>query len=91
MLCLVLPGFILFGPSLIYIFVLRSIPDDFYEAAELESWTVHLDVAGTSSALVRASERLEGRVGGTSTVEYLGDPAVAVEVGDQASVRPAGT
>lgn len=36
MLCLVLPGFILFGPSLIYISVLRSIPDDFYEAAELD-------------------------------------------------------
>jgi multiple sugar transport system permease protein len=36
MLCLVLPGFIMFGPSLIYISVLRSIPDDFYEAAELD-------------------------------------------------------
>jgi multiple sugar transport system permease protein len=36
MLCLVLPGFIMFGPSLIYISVLRSIPDEFYEAAELD-------------------------------------------------------
>ncbi len=36
MFCLVLPGFIMFGPSLIYISVLRSIPDDFYEAAELD-------------------------------------------------------
>jgi len=36
MLCLVLPGFIMFGPSLIYISVLKSIPDDFYEAAELD-------------------------------------------------------
>jgi multiple sugar transport system permease protein len=36
MLCLVLPGFVLFGPSLIYISVLRTIPDDFYEAAELD-------------------------------------------------------
>ncbi len=36
MLCLVLPGFIMFGPSLIYISVLRSIPNDFYEAAELD-------------------------------------------------------
>lgn len=36
MFCLVLPGIILFGPSLIYIAVLRSIPDEYYEAAELD-------------------------------------------------------
>lgn len=36
MLCLVLPGLIMFGPSLIYISVLKSIPDDYYEAAELD-------------------------------------------------------
>ncbi len=36
MLCLVLPGLILFGPSLIYIAVLRAIPQDYYEAAELD-------------------------------------------------------
>jgi multiple sugar transport system permease protein len=36
MLCLVLPGLILFGPGLIYIAVLQNIPDELYEAAELE-------------------------------------------------------
>jgi hypothetical protein len=60
-----------------------------YEAADLDSRTVRLDVGGSSQALVRAGERLEGRVGGTSTVEYLGNPVVAVEVTDQATVCPA--
>jgi len=36
MLCLVLPGLIMYGPGLIYIATLQSIPDCFYEAAELE-------------------------------------------------------
>lgn len=36
MLCLVLPGLILFGPGLIYIAALQNIPEELYEAAELE-------------------------------------------------------
>ena len=36
MLCLVLPGLIMYGPGLIYIASLQGIPDEFYEAAELE-------------------------------------------------------
>jgi len=36
MLCLVLPGLIMFGPGLIYIATLQSIPEELYEAAELE-------------------------------------------------------
>jgi len=36
MLCLVLPGLIMYGPGLIYIATLQSIPDELYEAAELE-------------------------------------------------------
>ncbi len=36
MLCLVLPALILFGPGLIYIAALQSIPEELYEAAELE-------------------------------------------------------
>lgn len=36
MLCLVLPGLIMYGPGLIYIASLQSIPDELYEAAELE-------------------------------------------------------
>lgn len=36
MLCLVLPGLIMYGPGLIYIATLQSIPEELYEAAELE-------------------------------------------------------
>jgi len=36
MLCLVLPGLIMYGPGLIYIATLQGIPDELYEAAELE-------------------------------------------------------
>ncbi len=36
MLCLVLPGLILFGPGLIYIAALQNVPEELYEAAELE-------------------------------------------------------
>jgi len=36
MLCLVLPGLIMFGPGLIYIATLQNIPEELYEAAELE-------------------------------------------------------
>jgi len=36
MLCLVLPGLVMYGPGLIYIASLQSIPEELYEAAELE-------------------------------------------------------
>lgn len=36
MFCLVLPGIILFGPGLMYIAALQSIPEELYEAAEIE-------------------------------------------------------
>jgi len=42
MICLVLPGLLLYGPGLIYIAMLQGIPDELYEAAELEGakfWT----------------------------------------------------
>lgn len=36
MLCLVLPGLVMYGPGLIYIATLQGIPEELYEAAELE-------------------------------------------------------
>jgi ABC-type sugar transport system permease subunit len=36
MICLILPALILYGPGLIYIAALQSIPEELYEAAELE-------------------------------------------------------
>ena len=36
MICLVLPGLVMFGPGLIYIATLQGIPEELYEAAHLE-------------------------------------------------------
>jgi len=36
MICLVLPGLIMYGPGLVYIATIQGIPDELYEAAELE-------------------------------------------------------
>jgi len=36
MLCLVLPGLIMYGPGLVYVATLQSIPNELYEAADLE-------------------------------------------------------
>ena len=40
MLCLVLPGVILFGPGLIYIAALQNIPDELYEAADVDGASI---------------------------------------------------
>jgi len=40
MFCLVLPSLLLFGPGLIYIALLQNIPNELYEAAELEGASI---------------------------------------------------
>ena len=51
-----------------------------YEAQDLESRRVRIDVEGTGSAVVNASEELDAKVGGTGSVEYVGDPMVEKDV-----------
>jgi hypothetical protein len=57
-----------------------------YDARDLDSRIARVDVSGVSEATLRVRERLEGRVEGQSTVEYIGRPVVNVSGGG--SVRP---
>ena len=59
--------------------VLRGVAT--YDARAFESRRVRVDVGGVSRATVRVHERLEGRVDGQSTLEYIGHPAVDVTGG----------
>jgi hypothetical protein len=59
-----------------------------YDGRGLDSRVVRIDVAGVSGATVRVHDRLEGRVDGQSTVEYIGHPAVDVDVAGGGTVRP---
>ncbi len=59
--------------------VLRGVAT--YDARGLQSRVVEVDVAGVSRATIRVQERLEGRVDGQSTVEYIGHPTVDVTGG----------
>jgi hypothetical protein len=61
-----------------------------YDAGALDSRAVHLDVSGVCGVTVRAREIVDGRVGGQSTVEYLGNPIVNVTVTEGGAVSPAG-
>ena len=59
--------------------VLRGVAT--YDGRNLQSRVARVDVAGVSRATVRVQERLEGRVEGQSTVEYIGRPVVDVTGG----------
>lgn len=49
-----------------------------YRALHLASRVVAVELSGAAAARVRVSERLEGRVSGAATLEYTGDPVVAI-------------
>lgn len=51
-----------------------------YRAAELESRTTSVEVNGVGNAAVWATETLDVRITGPSTVEYYGDPQVTQNI-----------
>jgi hypothetical protein len=59
-----------------------------YLAENLQTRITSLTVSGSTRAVVRVSERLEGVVSGSADVEYIGSPQVSVTVSGSASVRP---
>jgi hypothetical protein len=59
-----------------------------FDAAALTTRLTSVGISGASNVVVNASERLEGNVSGTSTLEYIGNPVIDVNVSGTASVRP---
>ena len=51
-----------------------------YQAKDLQSKEVKIDVAGAGSAIVNVSEELDAEISGVGSVEYIGDPTVKQDV-----------
>ncbi len=51
-----------------------------YQAKDLESKVVKINVAGAGSAIVNVSEELDAEISGVGSVEYIGDPTVKQDV-----------
>ena len=47
-----------------------------YQAKDLQSKEVKIDVAGAGSAIVNVSEELDAEISGVGSVEYIGDPTI---------------
>jgi hypothetical protein len=58
-----------------------------YRAEDLKSKEAKIDVRGSGSAVVNASDELEAGVTGSGSVEYVGDPAVEQNVSGAGEVR----
>jgi hypothetical protein len=61
-----------------------------YDARDLVSRTVHIDVTGICSAVVRASSSLSGSVSGGSVLDYIGNPTINVSVDPLSRLRKIG-
>jgi hypothetical protein len=61
-----------------------------YDATRLQSRHVDAHISGVSTALVRASETLRGRVQGLSSLAYIGNPTVQVTVDSGCFLRRIG-
>jgi hypothetical protein len=51
-----------------------------YQAQNLKSKEVQIDVAGAGSAIVNVSEKLDAEISGVASVEYIGDPTIKQDV-----------
>lgn len=59
-----------------------------FDGESLRTRITSVSISGVSNAVVNASERLEGEMSGSSTLEYVGNPVVAVSLSGTATVRP---
>jgi hypothetical protein len=58
-----------------------------YDGRDLASRIVTVDIAGVSSAIVRVSDELNGKISGPSVLEYIGNPVVNVNAAPGSTVR----
>lgn len=58
-----------------------------YDAEELQGRSAEITVDGAGDAVVRVSERLDVRIDGVGSVEYVGDPVVTQDVDGVGSVQ----
>ncbi|MCM3880789.1 MAG: DUF2807 domain-containing protein [Vicinamibacterales bacterium] len=58
-----------------------------YQGAELKGKTVAVNIAGSGSGVVAASERLDIFVAGSGSIEYIGDPQVTKKIAGSGSVK----
>jgi hypothetical protein len=58
-----------------------------YDGRDLASRIVTVDIAGVSSAIVRVSDELNGKISGPSVLEYIGNPVVNVSATPGSTVR----
>lgn len=61
-----------------------------YDAGDLASRTVAIDIAGLSSAMLRVSDGLTGSCIGGARIEYIGNPTVNIQVDLVSTVRRIG-
>ncbi len=69
---------------------LRFSGTSLYRAENLDSRDVQLEVSGASFLKVRASDRIEGSLSGSSILEYYGRPTIRVDTSGASVVRHGG-
>ncbi len=58
-----------------------------YQAEDLESKVVNIDIMGSGSAIVNVSEKLIAEVSGIGSVEYIGNPTVERKISGLGQLR----
>jgi hypothetical protein len=51
-----------------------------YQAGDLESKTVRLNISGSGKSVVKVSDKLDVKVSGSGNVEYIGSPQVTKDI-----------
>ena len=58
-----------------------------YQAEGLESQEAKVDIKGSAEATVNVIERLDARITGSGSIEYIGNPTISQEVRGSGKLR----